>query len=89
MAFGAATASAQEFSVRIGDGGHRHRVVREEYRHPGYRRHVIERRVMRPYARTVCRTVIRERVRPNGVVVRRPVEECRRVYAGGRRGFVD
>jgi hypothetical protein len=28
----------------------------------------------------VCRTVIRERMRRNGVVVRRPIQECRRVY---------
>jgi hypothetical protein len=36
----------------------------------------------------VCRTVIRERVRANGVVVRRPIEECRQVIAG-RRVYVD
>jgi hypothetical protein len=30
-----------------------------------------------------------ERVRRNGVVVRRPVERCRQVVAGGRRVYVD
>jgi len=90
VTFGAATASAQEFSVRIGDHGPRHHVVREVHERPAYRGRVVERRVIERPARmrTVCRTVIRERVRPNGVVVRRPVEECRRVVAG-RRVFVD
>jgi hypothetical protein len=74
--FGSSMASAQEFRVRIGDDGPRHhREVREYRRGPVER--IVERRVVRPRARTVCRTVIRERVRGNGVVVRRPVEECR------------
>jgi hypothetical protein len=61
--------SAQEFGIRIGPD--RPRVIeRRIYREP----RVIERRVVRP-AR-VCRTEIRERVRPNGVVVRRPVQVC-------------
>ena len=75
-------ASAQGVNVRIGIGDHgpRHRVVRDR---------IVERRVVRPArTRTVCRTVIRDRVRPNRVVVRRPIEECRRVIAG-RRVYVD
>ncbi len=81
---GAGTASAQGVGVQIGPGGVR--VVQER---PAYRERIIERRVVRPArTRTVCRTVIRERVRANGVVVRRPVEECRQVIAG-RRVYVD
>ena len=65
-----APASAQEFGIRIGPD--RSRVIeRREYGGP----RVIERRVYRP-ARRVCRTEIRERIRPNGVVVRRPVQVC-------------
>jgi hypothetical protein len=66
-------ASAQGVNVRIGIGDHgpRHHVVRNR---------VVERRVVRRAPRMVCRTVIRERVRRNGVVVRRPIQECRRVY---------
>jgi len=72
MALGAVVdtspASAQEFGIRIGPA--RPRVERRISREP----RVIERRVVRP--RRVCRTEIRERIRPNGVVVRRPVEVC-------------
>jgi hypothetical protein len=57
------SASAQEFRLRIGPD--RDRVERR----------VIERRIVRP-SRRVCRTEIRERIRPNGVIVRRPVEVC-------------
>jgi hypothetical protein len=64
-------ASAQDFGVRIGPGGAAIDVDRP-------RRRVIEERVVRPERRrTVCRREIQERVRPNGVVVRRPVEVCR------------
>jgi hypothetical protein len=70
----AAPASAQEFGIRIGPD--RPRVIERrdyrEYREP----RVIERRVYRGGPRRVCRTEMRERVRPNGVVVRRPVEVC-------------
>jgi hypothetical protein len=77
---GAGSASAQGVGVHIGPGG-----VHLSQNRPAYRERVIERRVVRPArTRTVCRTVIRERVRPNGVVVRRPVEECRQVVAGRR-----
>jgi hypothetical protein len=73
MALGAlvdtSPASAQEFGIRIGPD--RPRVERRIYREP----RVIERRVVRP-SRRECRTEIRERVRPNGVVVRRPVQVC-------------
>ena len=62
-AAGAGSTSAQELRFRIGPD--RDRVERR----------VIERRVIRP-SRRVCRTEIRERIRPNGVVVRRPVEVC-------------
>ena len=56
---------------------------------PVVSRRVIERRVVVPArTRTVCRMVMRERVRPSGVIVRRPVEVCREVVAG-RRVFVD
>jgi hypothetical protein len=83
-AFGSSMASAQGVDVRIGPSG-----VRVGHDHPGYRERVIERRVVRPArSRTVCRTEYRERVRPNGVVVRRPVEVCNRVV-GGRRVYVD
>lgn len=91
VSLGSGAAFAQDVSVRFGvdDHGPRHRVVREVYERPAYRDRVIERRVVRPArTRTVCRTVIRERVRPNGVIVRRPVEECRQVVAG-RRVWVD
>lgn len=81
---GAGTASAQGVGVQIGPGGVR--VVQDR---PAYRERVIERRVVRPArTRTVCRTVMEERVRPSGVVVRRPVERCREVVAG-RRVYVD
>ena len=84
---GAGAASAQGVDVRIGPGGVR--LVQEHHHRPAYRERVIERRVVRPArTRTVCRTVIRERVRANGVIVRRPVEECRQVIAG-RRVYVD
>lgn len=84
---GAGTASAQGVDVRIGPGGVR--LVQDHHHGPRYRERIIERRVMRPAPRrTVCRTVVRERVRPNGVVVRRPVEECRTVV-GSRRVYVD
>jgi hypothetical protein len=39
---------------------------------------IIERRVVRPVARTVCRTEIRRTFRPNGAVVTRPVQVCSR-----------
>jgi hypothetical protein len=82
-ALGAGTASAQGIGVRIGESGVR--VVQERPYRPAYRERVIERRVVRPArTRTVCRTVIRERVRPSGVVVRRPVEECRQVVTNRR-----
>ncbi|MBM6580908.1 hypothetical protein ILT44_12005 [Microvirga sp. BT689] len=81
---GAGAASAQGVDVRIGPNG-----VRLEQNRPEYRERVIERRVVRPArTRTVCRTVMEERVRPSGVVVRRPVERCREVVAG-RRVYVD
>jgi hypothetical protein len=83
-ALGAGSASAQGVGVSIGPDG-----VRLEERRPAYRERVIERRHARPArTRTVCRTVMEERVRRNGDVVRRPVERCREV-AGGRRVYVD
>jgi hypothetical protein len=83
-ALSAGAASAQGVDVRIGPGG-----VSVERDRPVYRERV-ERRYVRPArARTVCRTEYRERVRGNGVVVRRPVEVCRQVVAGGRRVYVD
>jgi hypothetical protein len=93
IAFGSGVASAQEFNVRVGvgdQGPRHHRVVREvRDERPSYRDRVVERRRFeRPRTRTVCRTVIRERVRANGVVVRRPTEVCRQVVAG-RRVYVD
>jgi hypothetical protein len=89
MALGSGVASAQEFRVRIGDDHGSHRVVREVRERPSFERRVVERRIVRPArTRTVCRTVIREHVRRNGVVVRRPAEVCRQVVAG-RRVFVD
>ena len=84
----AGAASAQGVDVRIGPSGVR--VAQERHRGPYYRDRVVERRVVRPArTRTVCRTVMEERVRPSGVVVRRPVERCRQVVAGGRRVYVD
>jgi hypothetical protein len=84
---GAGAASAQGVDVRIGPGGVR--LVQDHHHGPRYRERVIERRVVRPTrTRTVCRTVMEERVRPSGVVVRRPVERCRQVVAG-RRVYVD
>jgi hypothetical protein len=91
VAFGSSVASAQEFRVRVGvdDGPRHHRVVRDRWERPVVSRRVVERRIVRPApTRTVCRTVIRERVRGNGVVVRRPTEVCRQVVAG-RRVYVD
>ena len=84
-ALGAGAASAQGVDVRIGPGG-----VSVGESRPAYRERVIERRYERPSrTRTVCRTEYRERVRRNGVLVRRPVEVCRQVVAGGRRVYVD
>ncbi|MBJ6126618.1 hypothetical protein [Microvirga splendida] len=81
---GAGTASAQGVGVQIGPNGVR--VVQDR---PVYRERIIERRVVRPArTRTVCRRVMEERVRPNGVIVRRPVERCRQVVAN-RRVYVD
>jgi hypothetical protein len=93
---GSGAASAQGLNVRIGvdDPAPRVNVVRERYERPvryerteRYERPVrYERRVRRgpPPMRTVCRTVVRENVRANGVVVRRPTEVCRRVVATSR-----
>ena len=87
VVFGAGAASAQGVDVRIGPSGVR--VEQERDYRPRYRERVVERRVVRPVrTRTVCRTVMEERVRRNGVVVRRPVERCRQVVAG-RRVYVD
>jgi hypothetical protein len=87
-ALGAGSASAQGVDVRIGPGGVR--LVQEHHHGPRYRERIVERRVVRPArTRTVCRTVMEERVRPSGVVVRRPVERCRQVVAGSRRVYVD
>lgn len=84
-AIGAGTASAQGVGVHVGPGG-----VHLTQDRPGYRGRAVERRVVRPArTRTVCRTEYRERVRRNGVVVRRPVEVCRQVVSGGRRVYVD
>jgi hypothetical protein len=88
VVLGAGAASAQGVDVRIGPSGVR--VEQERHHRPYYRDRVVERRVVRPArTRTVCRTVMEERVRPSGVVVRRPVERCRQVVAGGRRVYVD
>jgi hypothetical protein len=88
VVFGAGAASAQGVDVRIGPSGVR--VEQERDYRPRYRERIVERRVVRPVrTRTVCRTVMEERVRPSGVVVRRPVERCRQVVAGGRRVYVD
>ena len=79
----AGAASAQGVDVRIGPSGVR--VEQERHHSPRYRERIVERRVVRPArTRTVCRTVMEERVRRNGVVVRRPVERCREVVAGRR-----
>ena len=87
VVFGAGAASAQGVDVRIGPSGVR--VEQERHYAPRYRERIVERRVVRPArTRTVCRTVMEERVRRNGVVVRRPVERCRQVVAG-RRVYVD
>ena len=87
VVFGAGAASAQGVDVRIGPSGVR--VEQERAYRPRYRERIVERRVVRPVrTRTVCRTVMEERVRRNGVVVRRPVERCRQVVAG-RRVYVD
>lgn len=52
-------------------------VVRNRFVEPVAERRIIERRVVRPVARTVCRTEVRRTFRPNGVVVTRPVQICR------------
>lgn len=76
-------ASAQNLNVRIGVGDHhrsdrveRH-VVRERMR-PVTSHRIVERRIVRPVprSRTVCRTVIRERVVRAGVIVRKPTRVC-------------
>ena len=87
VVFGAGAASAQGVDVRIGPSGVR--VEQERDYRPRYRERIVERRVVRPVrTRTVCRTVMEERVRRIGVVVRRPVERCRQIVAG-RRVYVD
>ena len=63
MGLGTPPAAAQGIDIRIGRD------------RPYVERRVIERRAYRP-ARRVCRTEIRERIRPNGVIVRRPVQVC-------------
>lgn len=91
----AGVASAQDFRVRIGGGepGWRERrVVRDVDVRPVVERRFIERRrvVREPRrVRTVCQTVVRERVRPSGVIVRRPTEMCREIVVGGRRTYID
>ncbi|MGO4572053.1 hypothetical protein [Microvirga sp. 2TAF3] len=93
VVLGSGAASAQDLNVRVGvgDRGPGVHVVREDHVRPAYRHRVIERRVVERPARmrTVCRTVMRERVRPNGDIVRRPTAVCRQVVAGGRRVYVD
>ena len=83
VTFGAGAASAQGVNVRVGVGDQapHHRVVRERYERPVRYERRYERR---PQMRTVCRTVMRQHVRPNGMVVRRPAQECRQVVAGRR-----
>jgi hypothetical protein len=95
-AAGAGQASAQGLDVRVGVGGNAPhvRVVQDRSdrydrydrndrpRHVDRRWHNERRWRGRPPMRTVCRTVMQQRVRGNGVVVRRPVEVCRRVVAG-------
>jgi hypothetical protein len=91
VALGSGAASAQSFEVRIGDSGPRRVVERRVHRdvdRPFVSRRVVERRYVRPRTRTVCRTVVRERVTRSGVVVRRPAEVCREQVVG-RRVFVD
>jgi len=76
-------ASAQDVRVRIGIGDHHRadrverRVVRERVQ-PVVSRRIVERRIVRPVprTRTVCRTVIRERVTRVGVIVRKPTRVC-------------
>jgi hypothetical protein len=80
VAVSGTVASAQGVNVRIGvDNGDRYerRVVRERYA-PVTTRRIVERRIVRPVprTRTVCRTVIRERVVRAGVIVRRPTQVC-------------
>ena len=91
VVLGAGAASAQGVDVRIAPSGARvaqERHYGHDYR-DGYRERVVERGVVRPArTRTVCRTVMEERIRRNGVIVRRPVERCRQVVAG-RRVYVD
>ncbi|WP_210496443.1 hypothetical protein [Microvirga antarctica] len=89
MTVGAGAASAQGVDVRIGVGERapQHRMVQE--RHPGPQhmrnRGRVDHRVHRgPRMRQECRTVMRRQVRPNGMVVRRPVQVCRQVPVGRR-----
>jgi hypothetical protein len=91
LVLGSAGASAQGFDVRIGVGDPGYRTVQRrvyrDYDDGYYGRRVVERRYFAPTrSRVVCRTVIRERIRPSGAVVRRPIQVCDRVY-GGRRFY--
>jgi hypothetical protein len=99
LALGSGAVTAQGVNVRIGvDDGPHHRVERRvvrgfdevQYTRPEIRRRVIERRVVRPAprTRTVCRTVIRDRVTARGALVRTPTEVCRQTVVG-RRVYVD
>jgi len=96
LAASTGVASAQGFDLRVGvgeiDSRPRHierRVYRDFDDDVVVRRRVIDRRVVAPArTRTVCRTVVRERVTPAGIVVRRPTEVCRQVVTS-RRVYVD
>ena len=99
-AAGVNSASAQGFGIQFGERGYDRPVERRIYREApverriyrdedrGYRRGVVEERIIRRPAptRTVCRTEVRERIRRDGAYVRKPVQVCRQVV-GGYRGY--
>jgi hypothetical protein len=80
LILGTGAASAQGVNVQIGEGGVRVTRDRAPMMERREMRRDMRRDMRRGPVRTVCRTEIRRTVRSNGVVVRRPVEVCRRIY---------
>jgi hypothetical protein len=92
LAVSAGAVNAQGVELRLDTGDRYERVQRDrdrfdrddlrsvqyrDYDRPRYRDR--DRMRDRRRVREVCRTEVRRRVRPNGVVVERPVRVCRRV----------
>lgn len=79
LAVSAGAANAQGVELRIDSVDRYERFHRDDERRVQYPSYEPYRYRDRRRAREVCRTEIRRRVRPSGVIVERPVRVCRRV----------